>query len=109
MGVPRRKCRLADSENKDIDLRMFEDVIIRTINATVKGKEPKVFKHYFSTNVLTQSEAVSIGRALAKIDSLKVYGKTVTTFRLFDGRTYESEESVTPMKIKQTVKGGRMR
>ena len=109
MGVPRRKCRLADADNKDIDLRAFEEIIIRTVNATVEGKNPKVFKNYFSTDVLTQSEAVSLGRALAKIDRLKVYGKTVTTFRLFDGRTYESEESATPIKSKRVMKGGRMR
>ena len=109
MSVPRRKCKLSVSDYKEVDLRQFEDVIIQTINATVKDKHPRVFKHYFSTDMLTQSEAVSLGRALAKIDELKVYGKTVTTFRLFDGKTYESEEAVIPIKKNQAKKGGRMR
>ena len=108
MGVARRKCRLAVADHKDIDLRQFEDAIVSTVNATVKCKNPKVFKSYFSTDLLTQSEAVLLGRALSKIDELKVYGKTVTIFRLFDGKTYESEEAVIPIK-KPTKKGGRMR
>ena len=107
MPTQRRKCRLAVSEHKDVDLREYETLIIQTINATVKGKNPKVFKNYFSTDVLTQSEAVSLGRALAKIDELKVYGKTVTTFRLFDGKTYDSEEAVLPIKNKRFIRGGR--
>lgn len=109
MGTPRRKCKLAVSDYSDVDLRQFENIIIQTINATVKSKNPRVFKHYFSTDLLTQSEAVSLGRALAKIDELKVYGKTVTIFRLFDGKTYESEEAVIPIKKKQVMRGGRMR
>ena len=109
MGSPRRKCKLAVSDHKEVDLRQFEDIIIQTVNATVKGKHPRVGKHYFSTDLLTQSEAVSLGRALAKIEELKVYGKTVTTFRLFDGKTYESEEAVIPIKKNQAKKGGRMR
>ena len=94
----RRKCRLAVSKYKDVDLRDFADIIIDTVNVTVKGKNPQVYQNYFSTDALTQSEAVLIGRALAKIEELKVYGKTVTTFRLFDGKTYESEEATIPIK-----------
>ena len=109
MPTARRKCRLAVTDHKDIDLRQFEDIIVETVNKTVQGKNPKVFKSYFSTDVLTQSEAVSLGRALAKIDELKVYCKTVTIFRLFDGKTYESEEAVIPIKKNNTIKGGRMR
>ena len=48
MTGARRKCKLAVSDHKDVDLRMFEDVIIQTINATVKDKHPKVNKNYFS-------------------------------------------------------------
>lgn len=107
MPTQRRKCRLAVSEHKDVDLRKYESIIIHTINSTVSDKNPRVFKNYFSTDVLTQSEAVSLGRALAKIDELKVYGKTVTIFRLFDGKTYDSEESVLPIKSKRFIKGGR--
>lgn len=109
MSTARRKCKLAVAEHKDIDLRQYEDIIIETINATVKDKHPKVCKTYFSTDPLTQSEAVSLGRALAKIEELKVYGKSVTIFRLFDGKLYESETATVPVSKKQVVKGGRPR
>ena len=91
--MKRRRCKLANSEYKDIDLREYKDVIIETINTTVPGKNPVVCKKYFYTDVLTQSEAVSLGRALAKIQGLKDMGKTVTTFRLFDGKVYDEEEN----------------
>ena len=90
--MKRRKCKLANSDYKNIDLREYKDVIIETINTTVPGKNPVVCKKYFYTDVLTQSEAVSLGRALAKIEGLKEMGKTVTTFRLFDGKVYDEEE-----------------
>lgn len=114
MAQPRRKCRLADSKHRNIDLRLFEKEIIQTINNTVPDKNPVVFKDYFSTDPLTQSEAVAVGRALSKIDDLKYYGKTVITFRLFDGKTYENEDSGTPItasKVKRNekLKGGRLR
>ena len=109
MPTARRKCKLAVSDHKEIDLCQFEDIIIRTVNATVPGKNPKVCKNYFSTDLLTQSEAVSLGRALAKIEELKVYGKSVTIFRLFDGKVYESETAVIPINKKQLQRGGRMR
>ena len=85
MPKPRRKCKLAESKFNKIDLRNFEQIIKDTINSTVPNKNPKVYKDHFSTDLLSQSESVLIGRALAKIDELKVYGKTVTIFRLFDG------------------------
>ena len=107
--MQRRKCRLSDSSYKDVDLRVFKDIIIETVNKTVQGKNPRVYKDYFSTDVLTQSEAVAVGRALAKVDELKAYGKQVTIFRLFDGKTYDSEESNQPVKKKTLHKGGRMR
>ena len=108
--MARRKCRLADSEHKDVDLRKYAKIIEDTVNKTVPGKNPNVFENYFSTDELTQSEAVAIGRALAKIDELKQYGKTVTTFRLFDGKTYESEASNTPIVKKKKIirKGGHL-
>ena len=99
-----RKCRLADSSHRDVDLRIYEDVIIDTINKTVPGKNPAVYRDSFVTDKLTQSEAVALGRALAKIDELKVYGKEVKIFRLFDGRTCEVEEK----NDKKKTKGGRM-
>ncbi len=106
--MARRKCTLATSTHEDIDLRRFEDIILQTINETVANKHPQVFKDYFSTDELTQSEAVALGRALAKLDDLKAYGRTVHTFRLFEGKVYASEESKTPVK-KQVLKGGRRR
>ena len=113
MAKPRRKCRLADSRHRDVDLRDFRQEIIDTINKTVPGKHPEVFQSYFSTDPLTQSEAVAIGRALAKIERLKCYGKTVTTFRLFDGKTCADENSNTPAgasgnKQQTRPKGGRV-
>lgn len=90
--IVRRKCRLSDAEHRDVDLRQYEQLIIDTINQTVPNKNPQVSEHYFYTDLLTQSEAVAVGRALSKLDELKQYGKTVTTFRLFDGRTYECDE-----------------
>lgn len=83
---PRRKCKLADIDNRDVDLRKYRKRIVDTINATVPGKNPRVFAKYYSTDVLTHSESVAIGRTLAKIDELKAFGKTVTIFRLFDGK-----------------------
>lgn len=71
------------------------------------GKNPKVYADHFSTDELTQSESVALGRALARIDKLNVYGKTIETFRLFDGKTYESEESTTPIvKNKKIIRKG---
>ena len=78
MPKPRRKCKLSESKFNKIDLRNFEQIIKDTINSTVPNKNPKVYKDHFSTDLLSQSESVLIGRALAKIDELKVYGKTVT-------------------------------
>jgi hypothetical protein len=98
MAKPRRKCKLADSNHKNVDIRRFEKLIIDTVNKTVPNKNPKVFKEYFSTDLLTQSESVLLGRALAKIDELKAYGKTVTIFRLFDGKMYSSEDATKPIK-----------
>lgn len=109
MPNQRRKCRLADSEHRDVDLRDYAQLIIDTVNNTVAGKNPKVFKDYFSTDPLTQSEAVLLGRALSKLTEIKCYGKSVTIFRLFDGKTYESEESKVPVSKNKQIKGGRMR
>ena len=88
MATPRRKCRLADTNHSDIDLRDYGKIITETIEQVVPGKTPRVFKEYFSTDVLSQSESVRLGRALAKIEALHSLGKTVTIFRLFDGKVY---------------------
>ena len=52
MATPRRKCRLADVNHADVDLRNYSKVIIETIEQVIPGKNPKVFKEYFSTDVL---------------------------------------------------------
>ena len=98
MPEPRRKCRLADTQHRNVDLRKYADLIIATINETVPGKNPRVYEDYFSTDPLTQSESIQIGKALAKIPQLLGFGKTVTTFRLFDGKNYESEAATMPIK-----------
>ena len=105
----RRKYRLADkTHRKTVDLRLHSQVIIDTINATVPGKNPVVYEDHFSTDPLTQREAVSIGRALSKIPALSGYGKTITTFRLFDGKTYKNESATKPI-IPTSPKGGRLK
>ena len=101
MSQKRRKCKLANSDYADVDLRQFEQTILDVVNKTVPNKNPKVFKKYFSTDVLTQSESVSLGRALAKIENLKATGKTVVTFRLFDGKVYDCEEKHQKIITKQ--------
>ncbi len=99
--VYRRKYKLADSTHCNVDLRMYSDLIIDTVNKTVGNKTPRVFKEYFSTAPLTQSEAVTLGRALSRLDELKIYGRTITTFRLFDGKIYESENAKKPINHKK--------
>ena len=116
MDPKRRKCRLVNSRHSGIDLRQFEELIVSTIDRVVPGKNPKVFKDYFSTDLLTQGEAVALGRELSKVEQLKGFGKEVTTFRLFDGKTYDSEEARLPSSYKKRadkanlrVIGGRMK
>lgn len=106
MSTLRRKCRLADKAHKDVDLRQYAKIIIDTINETVPGKQPKVYKTHFETDLLSQWEAVQVGRALSKLDELKPYGKQVTVFRLFDGRTCLCDENDASNKKR---KGGRIR
>lgn len=106
MSTLRRKCRLADKAHKDVDLRQYAKIIIDTINETVPNKNPKVYQSYFSTDPLSQWEAVQLGKALAKLDELKPYGKQVTVFRLFDGRTCLCDENDASNKKR---KGGRIR
>ena len=96
-----RKYRLSDT-SQDVDLRQHEDEIVDTINETVPGKHPKVYADHFTTDELTHSEAVKIGRALSKNKKLSQYGKTIETFRLFSGTTVEVKDAERP-------KGGRMR
>ena len=107
----RKKCRLANSAYKAVDLRQYQDLIITTIEEILPGKHPHVYQDYFSTDPLTQDEAILLGRELSKLPELAQYGKEVTSFRLFDGRTYDSEDALAPSKKKKIIKkpeGGRM-
>ena len=92
MSVPRRKSKLA-IHNDEVDLTVYSKEIIEAVNEIVPGKNPKVFKTYYSTDELNQSEAVKVGQRISKIPGLKDYGVTITTFRLFEGKLYESETS----------------
>lgn len=111
MGAKRRVCRLSDKNYRNIDLRRFEEEIINTINETVPNKNPRVNATSFSTDELTQSESIKLGRALAKLEDLVCYGKQVTIFRLFEGRLQEVHEidsdDVNADETKKT-KGGHM-
>ena len=94
--MTRRVCKLADKNNrKNVDLRDYEDIILNVINEIAPNKNPKVEEHSFSSDPLTQSEAVRLGLALSAIPDLAVLGKTITTFRLFDGRIVEDSKMVT--------------
>ena len=106
----RRKYKLTDKFHRDtVDLMLYSQDIIDTINVTVPNKNPVVYQDYFATDPLTQKEAVAIGRALSKLPQLSQYGKTITTFRLFDGRAYESGPTPAPVNQPKTKsKGGRL-
>ena len=80
-----KKYQLADKEQV-VDLTLYADEIIDTIDDAVAGKHPKVYPDYFTTDPLSQSEAVKIGRALSKNAKLQKFGMTITTFRLFSGK-----------------------
>lgn len=88
----RRMFRLSDASHKDIDLREYEDEILEIADRIIPGKNPKVYQNYFMTDELTQGERVRLGRELSKSPRLKQYGKEVTSFRLFEGKSVEEKE-----------------
>ena len=91
--MQRRICKLTDKEKrKNIDLRNYSQIIIDTINKIAPNKNPIVNQHSFSTNKLTQSEAVKLGFALAEIPEIADLGIWVKTFRLFDGRIVDDKK-----------------
>ena len=98
MGKERRYCHLANSQNKGVDLQQYKKIITDTINDTVPGKHPKVSGRWFSTDVLTHSEAVRLGRALSRVEELKPLGMEVTQYRLFEGEVRD-----TPPAKKQAI------
>ena len=103
MSGKRRVCRLADRRYKDIDLRQYEQIIINAINSIAPDKHPEVSKDSFSTDELTHSQAVQLGRALSRLNGLKAYGKEVKQYRLFEGRIMEAEpeDEATTKKLYQ--------
>ena len=102
--MTRRVCKLADKENrKNVDLRNYKDIISEVVNKIAPNKNLKIEKGSFSTDKLTQSESVRIGLALSAIPDLAVLGKTITTFRLFDGRIVEDNKSVTNKATSQVT------
>lgn len=105
MKINRRICRLAGSNHKDVDLRDYEAEILEAIERIAPGFHPTVEKDSFSTDELTQSQAVRLGRELFQIDGLKKYGKLVSQARLFTGRRIEVDEDKLKQKSKQ-IKGG---
>lgn len=88
----KRVCKLANHENNDVDLRDYEDIIIKTIEETVPGKNPVVKADRFVTDALTHSEAVKLGRAMSRVSELSKLGKEVTQYWLFEGRTVKYGE-----------------
>lgn len=74
--------------------------IVDTINSTVPNKNPQVYRDHFSTDELSHSEAVLVGRALSKVPELKKYGKNITIFRLFDGHTCNTKDKPKGGRVK---------
>jgi hypothetical protein len=102
----KRECTLTNSQYRDsVDLREYADEIKRIIEDTVPNRHPQVYKDHFTTDHLSPGEAVKVGRALSKSEYLAPFGKTVTTFRLFNGRNVDTSDGTNG----ETMKGGRMR
>ena len=90
--MAKRICKLIDKNLREtVDLRNYEDLIIDTINEIAPNKNPVVEKDHFSTDVLTHSEAVKIGFALAEKPEIAKLGILVSIFRLFNGRIVEEK------------------
>ena len=91
--MAKRICKLADKSLREtVDLRDYKDIIIDTINEIAPNKNPIVEKEYFSTDVLTHSEAVKIGFALATKPAIVELGIVKTILRLFDGHVVKDKE-----------------
>ena len=67
-------------------------ILIFVSTRIIPGKNPKVYHNYFMTDEPTQGERVRLGRELSKSPRLKQYGKEVTSFRLFEGKSVEEKE-----------------
>lgn len=101
----RRRCRLSNTDNRHIDLCNYGEIIIDVLNMTVPGKNPTVTKDYFETDILSRGESIRVGQALSRVPELAAFGKTVTTFRLFDGEIVKDDEKANNKSNK--AKGGR--
>ena len=115
MCAQRRECRLANKNHKDVDLTQYSKIIIDTIEKTVPGKNPVVEKNKFTTEILSHKEALKLGISLSSLSELEGFGKTVTIFRLFDGKIVDTEKknnnTIKPKRKpikKDKPKGGRM-
>lgn len=102
----RKKFKLANIDKRDVDLTQYADLIIDAVNRTVPNKHPEVFPDCFVVDLLTQRESVLLGKELSSIPELNKLGKTVSIFRLFNGRVYDCKDSEAPAK---EIRGGRVR
>ena len=107
--MPKRICKLTDkTQRKNVDLRDYSQTIIDIINKIAPNKNPVVEEHSFSTDVLTQSESVRIGFALAQNPEIAKLGTWVQTFRLFDGRIVkDKKEKENDTSINQKISNNR--
>ncbi len=107
--MARRICKLTDkNQRNNVDLRNYSQTIIDTINKIAPNKNPIVSQYSFSTDVLTHSEAVKIGFALAEIPEIAKLGIWVQTFRLFGGRIVkDTKEKCNDTSIKQKISNNR--
>lgn len=102
----RKKFRLANADKRNVDLTLYANLIIDAVNRTVPNKHPEVFKDCFVVDLLTQRESVLLGRELSSIPELNKLGKTVSIFRLFNGKVYACKDREAPAK---EIRGGRLR
>ena len=66
--MPKRICKLTDkTQRNNVYLRNYSQTIIDIINKIAPNKNPVVEEHSFHTDLLTHSQSVRIGFALAGI------------------------------------------
>lgn len=87
----RRMFRLSDASHKDIVLREYEDEILEIADRIIPGKNPKVYQNYFMNRWTDTGGRVPFGEGIIKSPRLKQYGKEVTSFRLFEGKSLEQK------------------
>ena len=102
----RKKFRLANTDKRNVDLTLYANLIIDAVNRTVPNKHPEIFTDCFVVDLLTQRESVLLGKELSSIPELNKLGKTVSIFRLFNGRVFNVKDSIATAK---EIRGGRLR